>query len=75
MQPLGAAGADVVLNLTRIPGRAALREVIQHELGHVATIGGVVPGPADKWLVEGVAEYIGDAAAGESPARTTARPR
>jgi hypothetical protein len=58
MQPLGAAGADVVLHLDRIPGRSALRRVIQHELGHVATIGGVVPGAEDRWLVEGVAEYI-----------------
>jgi hypothetical protein len=59
MQPLGSAGADVVLNPGRIHRRSALREVIQHELGHVATIGGVTPGAADMWLVEGVAEYIG----------------
>jgi hypothetical protein len=59
MQPLGAAGADVVLNPGRIKSRTALREVIQHELGHVATIGGVAPGADDMWLVEGVAEYIG----------------
>jgi hypothetical protein len=59
MQPLDAAGADVVINPGRIRGRSALREVIQHELGHVATIGGVAPGTDDMWLVEGVAEYIG----------------
>jgi hypothetical protein len=59
MQPLAGAGADVVINLDRIRNRAALREVIQHELGHVATIGGVQPGAGDMWLVEGVAEYIG----------------
>ncbi|GIF19356.1 hypothetical protein BJ973_006400 [Actinoplanes tereljensis] len=59
MQPLGAAGADVVINPSKLPGKAALREVIQHELGHVATIGGVTSRHEDMWLVEGVAEYIG----------------
>src|SRR5262249_14321074 len=59
MQPLGAAGADVVINPSRLATRAALREVIQHELAHVATIGGVQTRREDMWLVEGVAEYIG----------------
>jgi hypothetical protein len=59
MQPLGDAGADVVLNPGRIRSRAGLREVIQHELGHVATIAGVSSTAQDMWLVEGVAEYIG----------------
>ena len=59
MQPLGPAGADVVINPSRLPTRAALREVIQHELGHVATISGVTTRHEDMWLVEGVAEYIG----------------
>jgi hypothetical protein len=59
MQPLGPAGADVVINPSRLPTRAALREVIQHELGHVATISGVTTRREDMWLVEGVAEYIG----------------
>jgi hypothetical protein len=59
MQPLGAAGADVVINPGRLPTTAALREVIQHELAHVATIGGVTSRHEDMWLVEGVAEYIG----------------
>ncbi|MFF5291575.1 hypothetical protein [Paractinoplanes globisporus] len=59
MQPLGAAGADVVINPRRLPTRAALREVIQHELAHVATISGVQTRHEDMWLVEGVAEYIG----------------
>ena len=59
MQPLGGTTADVVINVGRIRGRAALREVIQHELGHVATIGGVASRHEDMWLVEGVAEYIG----------------
>jgi hypothetical protein len=59
MQPLGEAGADVVINPSRLTTTAALREVIQHELGHVATIGGVTARHEDMWLVEGVAEYIG----------------
>jgi hypothetical protein len=59
MQPLGPAGADVVINPTRLPTRAALREVIQHELAHVATIAGVPTRHEDMWLIEGVAEYIG----------------
>jgi len=59
MQPLGPAGADVVINPGRLPTRAALREVIQHELAHVATISGVSTRHEDMWLVEGVAEYIG----------------
>ncbi|WP_433300788.1 hypothetical protein ACQP2F_04255 [Actinoplanes sp. CA-030573] len=59
MQPLGPAGADVVINPARLTTRSALREVIQHELGHVATISGVTTRHEDMWLVEGVAEYIG----------------
>lgn len=59
MQPLGPAGADVVINPSRLPTRAALREVIQHELAHVATISGVTTRHEDMWLVEGVAEYVG----------------
>jgi hypothetical protein len=58
MRPLGPAGGDAVVDLDRIRGPAALRSVIQHELGHVATIGGVAPSPGDMWLVEGLAEYI-----------------
>ncbi|MFD0518282.1 hypothetical protein [Paractinoplanes durhamensis] len=59
MQPLGEAGADVVINPSRLRTTEALREVIQHEFGHVATIGGVTSRHEDMWLVEGVAEYIG----------------
>lgn len=59
MQPLGPAGADVVINPSRLPTRAALREVIQHEFAHVATISGVTTRHEDMWLIEGVAEYIG----------------
>jgi hypothetical protein len=58
MQPLAGGAADVVINPGRIHGRTALREVLQHEMGHVATIGGVRPATGDMWLVEGVAEYI-----------------
>jgi hypothetical protein len=58
MRPLGPAGGDAVVDLDRIRGQVALRSVIQHELGHVATIGGVTPSPDDMWLVEGLAEYI-----------------
>jgi hypothetical protein len=64
MRPLGPAGGDAVINMSRIRGLTALRSVIQHEFGHVATIGGVAPSHDDMWLVEGVAEY---AAARPSP--------
>ena len=57
MQPLNGVAADVVIDMSAIRDRAGLREVIQHELGHVATVGGV--NPPDHWLVEGIAEYIG----------------
>jgi hypothetical protein len=59
MQPLGDTAADVVINPGKLTSRTALKEVIQHELGHVATIGGVQTKHEDMWLVEGVAEYIG----------------
>jgi hypothetical protein len=57
MQPLNDVGADVVIDLSVLDTRDDLREVIQHELGHVVTVSGV--SPPDHWLVEGIAEYIG----------------
>lgn len=57
MQPLHDVGADVVINVSAVRTPAQLREVVQHELAHVATVSGV--DPPDHWLVEGVAEYIG----------------
>ena len=58
MQPLASAGGDVVIDPGRIRNRSGLLEVLQHEMGHVATIGGATPDADDMWLVEGVAEYI-----------------
>jgi hypothetical protein len=77
MRTLGGGGGDVVINPARIHGgRSGLRQVIQHELGHVATIGGIGSRPEDKWLVEGVAEYIGaqPQPATATPSRQVLRP-
>ena len=61
--PLGAAGMDVVLNMAELRGdRRLLTTTVQHELGHVVTIGGVhhrSAGNGAMWLKEGIAEYIG----------------
>ncbi len=57
MQPLNDVGADVVIDLSVLDSRDDLREVIQHEMGHVVTVSGV--NPPDHWLAEGIAEYIG----------------
>lgn len=57
MQPLNDVGADVVVEMSTLDDRDDLREVIQHELGHVVTVSGV--DPPDHWLVEGIAEHIG----------------
>lgn len=60
--PLGEAGMDVVLNMAEMTGDPRLlATTVQHELGHVVTIGGVRPGSRNgaMWLKEGIAEYIG----------------
>ena len=60
--PLNTAGTDVVLRMSELlKDRRLLATTIQHELGHVITVGGVASRDAarDRWLSEGVAEYIG----------------
>jgi hypothetical protein len=60
--PLSNAGTDVVLNIRKMAGdRQVLSSTIQHELGHVVTLGGVhrAGGRSDLWMSEGIAEYIG----------------
>lgn len=60
--PLNTAGTDVVLRMTELlKDRRLLATTIQHELGHVVTVGGVTGRDTgrDRWLSEGVAEYIG----------------
>ena len=60
--PLNAAGSDVVLRTGKVM-RAGQDPVgtIQHELGHVVTLAGPTHRDTDnQWLVEGIAEYIGD---------------
>ncbi|MEV4637969.1 hypothetical protein AB0J80_11505 [Actinoplanes sp. NPDC049548] len=62
--PLNEAGTDVVLNMAELKNDTRLlATTIQHELGHVVTVGGVhrrsYTGPGDMWLKEGIAEYIG----------------
>lgn len=57
---LNDAGSDVVLNVGKLGDGEELAVTIQHELGHVATLSDLeVSDPADMWLKEGVAEYIG----------------
>jgi hypothetical protein len=60
--PLNEAESDVVLRASQLLGdRKVLETTVQHELGHVVTIGGVHGGGNDRdlWLIEGIAEYIG----------------
>jgi len=60
--PLSDAGTDVVLNIREMAeSRQVLASTIQHELGHVVTLGGAyrTGGRGDMWLEEGIAEYIG----------------
>ena len=60
--PLNTSGTDVVLRMRELlKDRKLMATTIQHELGHVVTVGGV-PGrdvDRDRWLSEGIAEYIG----------------
>jgi hypothetical protein len=60
--PLTTAGTDVVLRMSELlKNRELMATTIQHELGHVITVGGVTSRDAaeDRWLSEGIAEYIG----------------
>jgi hypothetical protein len=60
--PLNEAESDVVLQTSELLGdRQLMTTTIQHELGHVVTLGGAHGGDNDKnlWLIEGIAEYIG----------------
>ena len=73
--PLNAVGMDVVLRMSKLrDSRRELTSVITHELAHVATIGGY---PRDhdetRWLVEGIAEYIGSPPGRDGADRYAAR--
>ncbi len=61
--PLNDSGSDVVLNISAVrTDDEVLATTIQHELGHVVTLGGAYRtsgGTGDMWLEEGIAEYIG----------------
>ena len=61
--PLNEAESDVVLQTSQLLGdHKLMATTIQHELGHVVTLGAVHGGSNDDknlWLIEGVAEYIG----------------
>ncbi len=72
--PLNATGGDVVLRSSRVIGSTRqLTLTIQHELTHVATLTGTSNpnAGADRWLVEGIAEYVG--AQPRPPSRTGSR--
>ncbi|OJF15917.1 gluzincin family metallopeptidase [Couchioplanes caeruleus] len=62
-QTLARPMTDVVLNMAELKDDPELLALtIQHELGHVATLGGLDPsesGRSGMWLEEGIAEYIG----------------
>jgi hypothetical protein len=57
----GSITSDVVLHMSELVGdRQQLKVVLQHEMGHVATISNLQSSDeADDWLIEGVADYIG----------------
>jgi hypothetical protein len=61
--PLNEAGMDVVLHMNDLKSEPRLLQTtIQHELGHVVTLGAAHRkdwSAGDMWLKEGVAEYIG----------------
>jgi hypothetical protein len=63
--PLNEAESDVVLQTSRLLADPdLLSTTIQHELGHVVTLGGVhnsnrTDDAKNLWLIEGIAEYIG----------------
>jgi hypothetical protein len=61
--PLSDSGSDVVLNISAVrTDSEVLATTMQHELGHVVTLGGAYRtsgGSGDMWLEEGIAEYIG----------------
>lgn len=61
--PLNRAQSDVVLKMSALRDRAELARTLQHELGHVATVGGATEENdflyrENQWLSEGVAEYV-----------------
>ncbi|WP_199512290.1 hypothetical protein [Nucisporomicrobium flavum] len=61
--PRNEAGTDVVLNMAELKDdREFLATTVQHELGHVVTVGNLHRRTwveSDMWLKEGIAEYIG----------------
>jgi hypothetical protein len=59
--PTGSVTSDVVLHMPKLQGdHEELKVVLQHEMGHVATLSNLSSGDdADLWLMEGVADYIG----------------
>lgn len=59
--PLNDAGGDIVLRASRHSSRRELLNTLQHEMGHVVTLTGEYRGGdgGDRWLREGIAEYIG----------------
>lgn len=61
--PLGEAESDVVLRMSLLTDPVELARTLQHEMGHVATVGGAKQEgrflyQTNQWLSEGVAEYI-----------------
>jgi hypothetical protein len=59
--PLNDAGTDTLLRMSQLGDTRLLAGTLQHEMGHVVTLSGAIArDPAeDRWLSEGIAEYIG----------------
>ena len=59
--PLNDTGTDTVLRMSKLGDTRLLATTIQHEMGHVVTLSGTTTRDAaeDRWLTEGIAEYIG----------------
>jgi hypothetical protein len=58
--PLNDAGTDTMLRMSQLGDTRLLATAIQHEMGHVVTLSGAVRRTGDdRWLSEGIAEYIG----------------
>ncbi|GAB3965536.1 hypothetical protein V1634_24650 [Plantactinospora veratri] len=67
---VGLMTSNVVIRMSRVD-RDYLETILRHEFGHVVTATGSDPygtSVFDKWLVEGIAEYIGRS--GEPASRT-----
>ncbi|MEU4240103.1 hypothetical protein [Actinoplanes sp. NPDC026619] len=58
--PISRYGTDVMLRIRELDSDADIQVTLQHEFAHVISLAGAEETrAADKWLSEGIAEYIG----------------